>query len=438
MNEKKYVNRERQIQPQSLTEYDEQAARERRARRIQEMKRQKARRLLIQKCVMIAVPILAIVLVGTVLLTAAGKASAKHDKGTVQGENTEAGGNLGVDTVGNKAENTGAGTAAGGNSAGETSGESAGEGNFQAGNENGNALPQDGMQDPEDTLGADSGNEDEKEKKIYSAQATDDTRWIGDEIISTNAIFIDLETGNILGQKDPYKVLSPASMTKILTLLVAAEQLETAAQLDDTYTIDLSITDYCYVNECSVAGFNRDEAVTVRNLMYGTILPSGAEAALGLANYVAGSHEAFVELMNEKVAELGLSDTAHFTNCVGLYDKRNVCTVYDIAMILRAAMENDLCREVLTTKIYQIPANDEHPDGMTLSNWFLRRIEDYVPDGMRVIGAKTGYVSQAGNCAASIAQTTDGDYYICVTANTTSSKQCIQDHVQLYTTYMGY
>ena len=75
---------------------------------------------------------------------------------------------------------------------------------------------------------------------------------------------------------------------------------------------------------------------------------------------------------------------------------------------------------------------------MTLSNWFLRRIEDYVPDGMEVIGAKTGYVSQAGSCAASIAQSESGDFFICVTANTTSSKQCVQDHVQLYTTYMGY
>ncbi len=272
----------------------------------------------------------------------------------------------------------------------------------------------------------------------FSVVADQNTVTIGEELSSKHAIVIDLTGKTILAQKSANTVVSPASMTKILTLLVAAEHLESATQLDDTYTIDLSITDYCYVNECSVAGFNRDEAVTVRDLLYGTILPSGAEAALGLANYIAGSHEAFVDLMNEKVAELGLSDTAHFTNCVGLYDKRNVCTVYDIAMILRAAMENDLCREVLTTKIYQIPANDEHPDGMTLSNWFLRRIEDYVPDDMRVIGAKTGYVSQAGNCAASIAQTADGDYYICVTANTTSSKQCIQDHVQLYTTYMGY
>ena len=281
-------------------------------------------------------------------------------------------------------------------------------------------------------------NEPKAPEAPFALAADQNTVTIGEELTSKHAIVIDLTGEKILARKAADTVISPASMTKILTLLVAAEHIEDERQLDDTYTIDITITDYCFVNECSVAGFNRDEAVTVRNLMYGTILPSGAEAALGLANYIAGSHEAFVEMMNEKVAELGLSETAHFTNCVGLYNKQNVCTVYDMAMILRAAMENELCREVLTTKIYTIPASDEHPEGMTLSNWFLRRIEDYVPDTMKVIGAKTGYVSQAGSCAASIAQTEDGDYYICVTANTTSSKQCVQDHVQLYTTYMGY
>lgn len=268
--------------------------------------------------------------------------------------------------------------------------------------------------------------------------ADDRTVTIGDELSSKHAIVIDLTGETILAQKAADTVISPASMTKILTILVAAEHIEDLSELSNTVTIDRTITDYCYVNECSVAGFLRDEEVTVLDLFYGTILPSGAEAALGLANYIAGSHDAFVELMNEKVAELGLSETAHFTNCVGLYHKQNVCTVYDVAMILRAAMDNELCRQVLTTKIYEIPPSDAHPEGMVLSNWFLRRIEDYVPEGMEVIGAKTGYVSQAGNCAASIAQTEDGAYFICVTANTSSSKQCVQDHVQLYTTYMGY
>ena len=287
--------------------------------------------------------------------------------------------------------------------------------------------PESSAHEPEDTS-----------EPPFSLTADKNTVNIGKELSSKHAIVIDLNSKTILAQKAADTIISPASMTKILTILVAAEHIKDPAELDNTVTIDLRITDYCYTNECSVAGFVRGEEVTVRNLFYGTILPSGADAALGLANYIAGSQENFVVLMNEKVEELGLSETAHFTNCIGLYNKKNVCTVYDIAMILRAAMENELCRQILTTKIYEIPASTDHPDGMILSNWFLRRIEDYVPDGMEVIGAKTGYVSQAGNCAASIALTEDGSYFICVTANTTSSKQCVQDHVQLYTTYLGF
>ena len=179
----------------------------------------------------------------------------------------------------------------------------------------------------------------------YSPVETAQTRRLGDEISSSYAVLIDLQSNTILAEKSSKTVINPASMTKILTLLVAAEHLNS---LDDTFTITREITDYCYVNDCSVVGLDVGETVTVRELLYGTILSSGADAALGLAEAVAGSHEAFVELMNAKLAELGLAETAHFTNCVGLYDESHVCTVYDMAMILKAAMDNELCRQVLS------------------------------------------------------------------------------------------
>lgn len=80
-------------------------------------------------------------------------------------------------------------------------------------------------------------------------------------------------------------------MTKVLTVLVAAEHLEDLGQLDDIFTITLEITDYGYVNDCSSAGFSKDEKVTVRDLFYGTVLPSGADAAVALATYIAGDQE---------------------------------------------------------------------------------------------------------------------------------------------------
>ena len=170
-------------------------------------------------------------------------------------------------------------------------------------------------------------------------------------------------------------------------------------------------------------------------MFYGTILPSGGDAAVGLATYVAGSHEAFVELMNEKLEELGLSDTAHFTNCVGLYDTNHYCTIYDMAVIMKAAIQNELCLEVLSEKCYTTASSTEHPEGLTISNWFLRRIEDKETGG-EVVGAKTGYVVESGSCAVSYSVADDGTPYICATAGSTSSWRCIYDHVEIYTNYV--
>ncbi|MGN1181150.1 MAG: D-alanyl-D-alanine carboxypeptidase family protein [Suilimivivens sp.] len=272
--------------------------------------------------------------------------------------------------------------------------------------------------------------EEKKASKIYSASADQDTKSIGEDVVSKHAIFIDLSSDTILAQRDASSIINPASMTKILTVLVAAENIE-EKNLDDTFTITIDITDYSYRNDCSAVGFAQDETVTVRDLFYGTILPSGADAALGLATYVAGSQEDFVVLMNEKLDELGLSKTAHFTNCVGLYEENHYCTLYDMAMILEAAVDNELCREVLSAHTYTTSSTYQHPDGITISNWFLRRIEDKDTGG-EVICGKTGYVVQSGNCAASYGIDDTGNGYICVTADSTSSWRCIYDHVALY------
>ena len=267
---------------------------------------------------------------------------------------------------------------------------------------------------------------------LWTPVETADTIHLDDSLPSAYAVVIDRADGTILAEKNSEAVISPASMTKILTMLVAAENLKS---LEDTVAITIEITDYCYVNKCSVVGYEVGETATVRELLYGTILSSGADAALGLATYVAGSQEAFVELMNEKLEELGISDTAHFTNCVGLYHPDHHCTVRDMAVILNAAMDNELCREVLSAHTYETAPTEQHLEGQVLSNWFLRRIEDKDTSGIDVIGAKTGYVAQSGNCAASCGRAGDGSEYICVTGNTYSSWRAIYDHVELYKTY---
>ena len=223
-----------------------------------------------------------------------------------------------------------------------------------------------------------------------------------------------------------------SALTKILTLLCAVEHID---NFDDTFTITQDITDYTFRNGCSVAGFELGSSVSVRDLLYGMILPSGADGALGTANYVAGSQENFAKLMNEKIDALGLSDTAHFDNVTGVYSDHNYCTVYDMAMILAAAVQNETALDVLSAHTWQASAtNQDNPDGILLSNWFLRRIEDK-DSGGTVIAGKTGYVQQSGSCAASYYVSNQGTHYICVTGNAYSPWRCIRDHVALYKNY---
>ncbi len=377
---------------EQFDEYD--AARERRQRRLAEMKRKKKQQALFRKYFRFGA-IGAVVFIA-VLVVLIGNGISKRNKNKEQ---------QGVQT--------------------ETA-----ELQAVAGTEAEESLPLADQKEPAEVQAAEP-----EENKIYEATESPDMKAVSEEVISSNAIFIDLRKNEILAQRAARQVIDPASMTKILTVLVAAEQIE-EKNLDDKVTITIDITDYSYSNDCSSVGFAENERVTVQDLFYGTILPSGADAALALATYVAGSQEAFVELMNEKLQKLGLSDTAHFTNCVGLYDEAHRCTVYDMAMIMEAAMDNPLCREVMSAHTYTTSATAEHPDGITISNWFLRRIEDK-ETGAEIVCGKTGYVVQSGNCAASYGEDQNGNGYICVTADSTSAWRCIYDHVALYSEFIA-
>lgn len=277
--------------------------------------------------------------------------------------------------------------------------------------------------------------EKEEESAVYRFEETEDTVFIGaEEVISTNAILVDEGVDQIIASKGAKERIMPASMTKVLTVLVAAEHIS-EEKLDDTFEMTLEITDYAYVNDCSSVGFLDGEKVPVRDLFYGTAMHSGGDAALGLAFYVAGSHEAFVELMNEKLKDLGIADSTHFTNCVGIYDESHYSTVYDMAVIMKAAMQNDFCREVMSKHIYTTKPTTEHPEGIEISNWFLRKIEDKDTGG-EVLCAKTGYIVQSKNCAVSYEIYADKTPYICVTAGSTSNWRCIYDHVEIYNRYI--
>lgn len=205
-------------------------------------------------------------------------------------------------------------------------------------------------------------------------------------------------------------------------------------KLNEIVTITREATDYSYVHDCSTTGFLDGEQVPLRDVFNGTILPSGGESAYQLALYTAGSMEAFVDMMNQKAAELGIGQTTHFANPVGIYDENNYSTAYDMAVIMQAAMQDDICKTVLSNHTYSTAATPQHPENLNISNLFLRRIEDRMTSG-EVIGAKTGFVNQSGNCAVSYEKAASGKTYICVTAGASSGWHCIDNHVYLYNTY---
>lgn len=283
--------------------------------------------------------------------------------------------------------------------------------------------PAEEEKEPEETKQA-SGN--------FSAKETESTVEIGGEVVSEYAILINNDTKEIVGKRNANEKIVPASMTKVMTVLVAAKHIS-AEQLDEVVTMSHDAIDYSYAGGGSTSGFVEGEEVTVKDLFYGTILPSGGDAAAQLAMYVAGDIDTFVGMMNEEAANLGLTNT-HFTNPVGFHSSEHYSTPYDISIIMMAALDNELCREVLTTKVYNSTGTNINPDGITISNWFLRRIEDKDIGG-EILGAKTGYVDESGNCAVSSMTSASGVEYICCTAKSSSSWRCIYDHVDIYKTY---
>ncbi len=409
---------------------DEQKRKERRARRIQQMKKEKERQILIQKCVVVAVPVLVVVIIIALFATNCGK-NSDDEVSTTESSMTE------NSVIESDMSNTSSMESPIDESTSDTPSQEDPSMTQSSPEESSSEVTYStttgefsGSQSPSSEVAPNTPTQTSSSGIIPSASATSTTKTLGDEIVSNYAVFIDLDSDTFLAQKNPKTIISPASMTKVLTVLVAAEHME-ASQMDDTFTMTLDITDYSYVNDCSNVGFLDGEVITVRDLYYGTILQSGGDAAVGLATYIAGSHEAFVEMMNDKLEELGLSETAHVTNCVGLYDEEHYCTAYDMAMIMEAAIANDICREVMSARTYTTSFTEQHPEGISISNWFIRRIEDKDTGG-KVVCAKTGYVVQSGSCAVSYGTDHAGKEYICVTADANSSWRCIYDHVALY------
>ncbi|MCI5603397.1 MAG: serine hydrolase [Lachnospiraceae bacterium] len=261
----------------------------------------------------------------------------------------------------------------------------------------------------------------------YPEKAENYTELTSAELLSPYIAVIDVTNNKLVAGRNAETRIYPASMTKVMTLIVAVENVKS---MDDKFTMTSEIIDPLYRDSASRAGFEPGEEVTARDLMYGLILPSGADGAVGLAQMIAGSEDAFVELMNKKCEELGLKNT-HFTNTSGLHNENHYTTPVEMAMILEYAMNNETCAKILSTYQYTTEITEKHPEGILLTSTMFSRMYGNEVPGVEIKAGKTGYTQEAKHCLVSYAES-DGNKYIAVTAGAEGKWNVIYDDFKLY------
>lgn len=274
--------------------------------------------------------------------------------------------------------------------------------------------------------------EPEKPAVVYPT-ATADTASLGESVDADYAVLVDVTTGEIVAQKNPDARVYPASVTKVMTLLVAVEN---ATDMNETFEMSYTFLDPLYLDEATMAGFSSGEEVTVTDMLYGCILPSGADATAGLAHLLAGSEEGFATMMNAKAAELGLKNT-HFVNSSGLHNRDHYTTPLDMAVVMMAAMENPTCNRVLSTYQYTTASTPQHPDGLLLTSTMFSRMYGTEPEGATIIAGKTGYTPQAMHTMASYAKGDNGHDYVFVSMYGTDKWQATYDAINVLTAFCG-
>lgn len=230
----------------------------------------------------------------------------------------------------------------------------------------------------------------------------------GPQIEGETAIVMEASTGTILYEKNSHEHCYPASITKIMTSLLAVEN----SGLDEKVTFS---QDAVYKTEGSGIWRDIGEVMTMRDCLYGMMLESANECGYAIAEHTGKSYDNFINMMNDKARELGCKDT-HFNNPHGLPDEDHWTCAYDMALISREALKNDIFRMIVNTRRYTIPPTNKHSEETYLSNHHMMKNnwkgeERYLYD--YCIGGKTGYTSVAGSTLVTFAEK-DGMTLICV------------------------
>lgn len=256
---------------------------------------------------------------------------------------------------------------------------------------------------------------------VHAEEAIKDAPF---EVTAKNIILYNLNDDQILYEKNSEEQVAVASLTKIMTAIITIENItDLDQQVEITKDVFLGLEEYAQ------AGLQTGQKVSYEELLYGVLLPSGADAVNAIVLSMGGQ-EKFVELMNQKAKDLNLSNT-HFDNAIGMDSEHNYSTASDIATLLKYALENEKFKEIFTKREYTIERLN-----LKLSNTLTKYATTSL-DVSYITGAKSGFTDAAGYCLASIATLNEIDYLLVnLGSDPTSSKsQAVKDATTIYKYY---
>lgn len=221
---------------------------------------------------------------------------------------------------------------------------------------------------------------------------------LSQEMYSKNYILENVTTGQVILEHDSKVRVPIASLTKIMTAHILLDKVK---DLNDRVTMDPQVIEALNAEGASMAGFLPNESVSVKDVLYGVILPSGADATTLTSNYISGSEAAFAEEMNRYAEKLGMKDT-HFLNASGLHQEGHYSTVDDLRILLTEALKNNDFYDVFTTFDYQGEPCPLLGAGYTMQST-VSKSDLSINNGV-IVGGKTGFTNEAALCLASIAE----------------------------------
>lgn len=276
-----------------------------------------------------------------------------------------------------------------------------------------NASPKNQSSDQEDELAFFA-----QELCVTDQSSSQENPALNTEAAKVAGVF-DLDTKEVLYSKNIFDKMYPASITKIMTAYLALKY----GQLQDEITVSKNAT--LIPGDASRCGLREGDTLTLEQLLYGLMLKSGNDAAIAIAEYISGDTEAFVQLMNQEARALGATGT-HFVNANGLHDEEHYTTAYDIYLIFQAAIKQETFLTIIGTPSYTTEYTNVNEKLIavqwdTTNRFLLGELE--TPEGIQVLGGKTGTTNAAGNCDVLLSKKKNGGYRISVVMNCTTKDE---------------